>query len=135
MIFLLNLQVFMLNEIIQFFNFCTFEISYVTNTKYQLNQNDVFVFSFFTRVIFHRIFKSSSQNIVMGNSDYNKNPIQFGRTYRADTDIDSTNLTIPNDLAKELDIENCKVSIAVLRDFKGRKHLLISKYCREILLD
>ncbi|HEX5187604.1 MAG TPA: hypothetical protein VFV86_12010 [Nitrososphaeraceae archaeon] len=44
-------------------------------------------------------------------------------------------MTVPKEFAKELDIENCKVSMTLLRDFNGRKHLLVSKYYREITMD
>lgn len=93
------------------------------------------VFSIFNTVIFHRIFKSSSQNIVMSNANYNKNHIQFGRTIGSNIDINSTTLAIHRKLAEELGIENCKVVMTIMHDFDGSKHLLVSKYHREIIMN
>ncbi len=53
-----------------------------------------------------------------------------GRTYR--TKDKSTLLVIPEDLAKHLQIENSKVSMSLLDDFSGNKHLALSKYYHEI---
>jgi hypothetical protein len=61
--------------------------------------------------------------------------VLYSRTYGSDSDDNITILTMPKEFAKELDIENCKVSMSILRDFRGHKHLLISKYHREIMVD
>jgi hypothetical protein len=55
------------------------------------------------------------------------------RTLQNEND-NSTSLTIPIELSKELDIENSKVLISLIYDYEGNKHLLISKYHREILI-
>jgi hypothetical protein len=76
----------------------------------------------------------------MSNVKRNGSVILYGRTYRSDSDDDNDDggdaitLTIPKEIAKELDIENCKVSITVLQNFNGRKHLLVSKYYNEIVV-
>jgi hypothetical protein len=57
-----------------------------------------------------------------------------GRTYRND-DGNSTNLNIPIELAKELNIENSCVSISLLENHNGNKFLLLSKLYREIIID
>lgn len=57
-----------------------------------------------------------------------------GKTIR-DTDNNSTALIIPTEFAKELDIENSNVIISILNDFYGKRHLLVSKYSREILIN
>ena len=63
------------------------------------------------------------------------NSITFiGRTQQNEND-NSTSLVIPLELAKELDIENSKISIFLLYDYEGSKHLIISKFHREILID
>lgn len=61
--------------------------------------------------------------------------ILYSRTDSSNSDDNITTLTIPKEFAKELDIENCRVSMTVLNDFGGRKHLLVSKYEREIVLN
>lgn len=73
----------------------------------------------------------------MSNVRRNGSVVVYGRTCSSDSgdDDNATTLTIPKELAKELDIENCKVSITVLHNFNGHKHLLISKYHKEIVLD
>lgn len=64
----------------------------------------------------------------------NDDSITFiGRTQQNENE-NSTNLTIPNQFAKELHIENSQVSISLLYDYEGSKHLLISKFHREILI-
>ena len=47
----------------------------------------------------------------------------------------STTLTIPLELAKELNIENSKVTIYLLYDYEGSKHFLMSKFHREIVIN
>jgi hypothetical protein len=71
----------------------------------------------------------------MINGKESKSLILYSRTDSSDSDDNITTLTIPNDLAKELDIENCKVSMTVLCDFGGCKHLLVSKFRKEIVLN
>ncbi|CAN5814345.1 hypothetical protein BH23THE1_BH23THE1_12310 [soil metagenome] len=71
----------------------------------------------------------------MINGNDNRGLILYSRTRRSDNDDNATTLTIPKELAKELDIENCKVSMTVLFDYKGSKHLMITKHYREIVLD
>ena len=58
----------------------------------------------------------------------------IGRTLQ-DANNTSTSLTISLELVKELDIENSKVSLSLLYDYEGSKHLLISKFHIEILID
>lgn len=58
----------------------------------------------------------------------------IGRIQQDEND-DSTTLTIPLELAKELGMENSKVSVSLLYDYEGGKHLLISKLHREIIID
>ena len=58
----------------------------------------------------------------------------IGRTHKNENDI-STSLTIPLELARELDIENSRVSMSLIHDYEGNKNLLISKFYREIVLD
>ncbi len=50
-------------------------------------------------------------------------------------DNSSTALIIPKEFAKELDIENSKVMMYLLKDFDGNKHLVVSKYYNEIVID
>ncbi len=57
-----------------------------------------------------------------------------GRTYRND-DNDSTVLFIPKDLAKVLGIENSNVSMSLLYDFGGNKHLVVTKFHKETVID
>jgi hypothetical protein len=71
----------------------------------------------------------------MINGKDNRTSVLQGRTYSSDSDDNTTTLSIPKEFAKELDIENCKVSITVLHGLGGRKHLIISKYHKEIVLN
>ena len=66
------------------------------------------------------------------NDDYN-NVTFIGKNLQNEND-NSTSLIIPLESAKELGIEDSKVSISLLYDYKGNKHLLISKFHREILI-
>lgn len=70
----------------------------------------------------------------MGNIEENDGyGVTFiGRTYR--NDDQTTSLMIPTDLAKDLQIENSKVSISIIDGLDGNRHLLVSKYCSEILI-
>ena len=58
----------------------------------------------------------------------------IGRTYRNEYD-NSIKLTISTEFAKELDMENSKVSMSIINGFDGSRHLLVSKYCREIVIE
>ena len=58
----------------------------------------------------------------------------IGNTMR-DIDNNSTALIIPKEFAKELDIENSKVSMSLLDDFQGNRHLVVSKYYKEIAIE
>jgi hypothetical protein len=71
----------------------------------------------------------------MINGKGNRSLVLYSRTYSSDDDDNATVLTVPKEFAKELDIENCKVLMTLLCDFSGRKHLLISKYHKEIVLN
>ncbi len=68
----------------------------------------------------------------MGNIE-NDDITIIGRTYRNDDKY--TSLIIPKELAKALGIENSKVSMSLLDDFDGNRHLLVSKYYSEIVID
>lgn len=46
----------------------------------------------------------------------------------------STSLEIPIEFAKELNIENSKVLISIVNDVDGSRHLMITKFQREILM-
>ena len=70
---------------------------------------------------------------VMNNTKYDDGAPLTGRTFR--NDDKSTLLAIPNELAKSLQIENSKVSMLLSCDFDGNKHLAISKYHKEIVID
>lgn len=73
----------------------------------------------------------------MGNTeenDYGDSVMSIGKTIR-DNDNNSTALIIPNEFAKSLDIENSKVLMSMLNDFDGNRHLLISKYYKEIVIN
>ncbi len=66
-------------------------------------------------------------------NDDDNNVTFIGRTLQNEND-NSTSLIIPLESAKELDIEGSKVSISLIYDYEGNKHLLISKFHREILI-
>jgi hypothetical protein len=70
----------------------------------------------------------------MGNTKENNGSgdgvMLIGKTIRDDKN-NSTALII----SKELDIENSKVSISLLDDFSGNRHLLVSKYYNELVMD
>ncbi len=46
-----------------------------------------------------------------------------------------TALIIPKEFAKELNIQNSKVSMSLIKDLDGNKHLLVSKAYVEIVLE
>jgi hypothetical protein len=58
----------------------------------------------------------------------------IGKTIKIDDGNNSKDLIIPKDFAKELDIENSKVSMTVLDDCDGDKHLLVTKFHKEIVI-
>lgn len=59
----------------------------------------------------------------------------IGKTIQASDDSNSTALVIPNEFARELQIENSKVSMSLIKDLDGNIHLLISKAYMEIVLE
>lgn len=65
----------------------------------------------------------------------NRVMILYSRTNSSDSDEKATTLTIPKAFAQELDIENCRVSMTIMHDCDGSKHLMITKYYREIITD
>jgi hypothetical protein len=58
----------------------------------------------------------------------------IGKTIR-DIEDNSTALIIPKEFTKVLGIENSKVSMSFLDDFGGNKHLVVTKYYNEIVID
>ncbi len=56
----------------------------------------------------------------------------IGRTCRDDK---STLLVIPTELARDLQIENSKVTMSLLDDFGGNKHLVVTKYYEKIVIE
>jgi hypothetical protein len=73
-------------------------------------------------------------NIKENDDDDDYVPL-IGKTIKIDDHNYSTTLIIPPKFAKALGIENSKVSMAVLEDCDGDKHLLVTKYHREIILE
>jgi hypothetical protein len=59
----------------------------------------------------------------------------IGKTIQDINDGNSTDLVIPKEFAKELKIENSKVSMSLTKDLDGNKHLLVSKAYTEIVLE
>jgi len=57
----------------------------------------------------------------------------IGRTITNDEN-NSTILIIPNEFAKALGIENSKVKMSLLYNFDGGKHLLVTKFHKEIVI-
>jgi hypothetical protein len=58
----------------------------------------------------------------------------IGKTIR-DIGNNSIALVIPKEFARELDIENSKVSMFLLKDFDDNKHLVVSKHYDEITIE
>ncbi|MEJ7642736.1 MAG: hypothetical protein WKF36_11190 [Candidatus Nitrosocosmicus sp.] len=58
----------------------------------------------------------------------------IGKTIR-DNDNSSTVLIIPKEFAKELGIENSKVSMSLLDDFQGNRHLIVTKFYKDIVIE
>jgi hypothetical protein len=71
----------------------------------------------------------------MGDVDNGTNAPIIGKTIQDILDGSSTALVIPKEFAKELHIENSKVSMSLIKDLDGRKHLLVSKAYVEIVLE
>ncbi len=69
----------------------------------------------------------------MCNSEAESNRL-IGRTCRNDLDS-SISLDIPKEFAEQLKIGNSKVSMSLLNDFDGNKHLVVTKYYNEIVID
>ena len=58
----------------------------------------------------------------------------IGKTIQDINDGNSTALVIPKVFAEELKIENSKVSMSLVKDLDGNKHLLVSKAYTEIVI-
>ena len=71
----------------------------------------------------------------MGEVDNFTNVPIISKTIQDISDSNSTALVIPKEFAKELQIQNSKVSISVVKDLDGNKHLLVSKAYVEIVLE
>ena len=71
----------------------------------------------------------------MGEDENFENAPILGKTIQDINDGNSTALVIPQEFAKELQIENSKVSMSMIMDLDGKKHLLVSKACIEIVLE
>jgi hypothetical protein len=69
----------------------------------------------------------------MGNIEYDDGPVLIGITYR--NDDNSTLLVIPAEIAKNLRIENSKVSMFLLDEFGGNRYLKVFKYHKEIVIN
>ena len=69
----------------------------------------------------------------MGNIEYDDGVALIGRTYRNDDTC--TILIIPKEFAKEMDIENSKVSMSMLDDFGGNRYFIVSKFYSEITIE
>lgn len=73
--------------------------------------------------------------IVEENDDEINNVTLIGKTIKMDDGNNSTALIIHKELSKALDIENSNVFMSMLEDCDGDKHLLVTKYHREIIID
>ncbi|GKS61621.1 hypothetical protein YTPLAS21_10790 [Candidatus Nitrosocosmicus sp.] len=71
----------------------------------------------------------------MGEVENFANAPIMGKTIKDINEGNSTALVIPNEFAKELQIENSKVSMSLIKDLHGNKHLLVSKAYVEIVLE
>ena len=71
----------------------------------------------------------------MGEVDKFTNAPIISKTIQDIIDGNSTALVIPREFAKELQIENSKVSMSLIKDLDGNNHLLVSKAYVEIVLD
>ena len=70
----------------------------------------------------------------MGDVDNYQNAPIIGKTIQDINEGNSTSLVIPKEFAKELQIENSKVSMSLIKDLDGKKHLIVSKVYIEIVL-
>jgi hypothetical protein len=70
----------------------------------------------------------------MGEANLINAPI-IGKTIQDINEGNSTALVIPKEFAKELKIEKSKVSMSLIKDVDGNKHLLVSKAYVEIVLE
>lgn len=71
----------------------------------------------------------------MGDVENFTNAPILGKTIQDINDSNATALIIPKEFARELQIENSKVSLSLIKDLDGNKHLLISKAYMEIVLE
>jgi hypothetical protein len=71
----------------------------------------------------------------MGEVENFTNASIAGRTIQDINEGNSTALVIPKEFARELQIENSKVSMSLIKDLSGNKHLLVSKAYVEIVLE
>ncbi|MGD9674006.1 MAG: hypothetical protein AB7U98_11075 [Candidatus Nitrosocosmicus sp.] len=71
----------------------------------------------------------------MGDVENFTNAPIIGKTIQDINEANSTALVIPKEFVKELQIENSKVSMSLIKDLDGNKHLLVSKAYMEIVLD
>ncbi len=66
--------------------------------------------------------------------NYGDSVTLIGKTLR-DNDNDSPALIIPKGFAKKVGIENSKVSMSLLDDLDGNKHIVLTKYYKEIVIE
>ncbi|WP_196817902.1 hypothetical protein [Candidatus Nitrosocosmicus oleophilus] len=71
----------------------------------------------------------------MGEVENFVNAPILGKTIQDINGGNSTALIIPNEMAKELQIENSKVTMSLIKDLDGNKYLLVSKAYVEIFLE
>jgi len=71
----------------------------------------------------------------MGDVENFVNAPIMGKTIQDINNGNTTALVIPKEFAKELNIENSKVSMSLIKDLDGNKHLLVSKAYMEIVLE
>ncbi len=85
-------------------------------------------------LLLYAFYASITNNYIVSNIEDNcsSNVTVIGRTYGGD---ESTILLIPTELAKNLQIESSKVSLSLLNDLDGNKHLLVTKFQKEIVID
>ncbi|MBA3750596.1 MAG: hypothetical protein H0X03_06865 [Nitrosopumilus sp.] len=70
----------------------------------------------------------------MGNIENAEDVPVLGNTVM-DKGNNSTTLIIPKEFVKELDIESSKVSMSLLVGFNGNRHLVVTKYHNEVVID
>ena len=71
----------------------------------------------------------------MGDVENFTNAPIIGKTIQDINEGNSTALVIPKEFARELQIENSKVSMSLIEDLEGNKHLLVSKAYIELVLE